>query len=917
VNLEVVPLKNLRERCFLILFEDAGTAAPAIPDAAPRERPVGTVNPPRPARKKDESRRVARLERELSETRDYLQSIQELHEAADEELQASNEEVQSANEELQSINEELETSKEELESANEELITVNEEMANRNTELNRLNNDLVNLQTSSRLAILLLGRDLTIRRFSAQAEKQFNLMAADVGRPISSIRHNLKVSALENIVAEVVASVRESEREVRGHDGRWYSLRVRPYLTLDNIVDGAVIVLVDIDELKRVQRAIVEARQHAEAIIRTVPDPLVILNADLRVQSANDAFYRTFKLSAAEVEGRSILELDHGSLIVPRLRQLLEDIIPRNSFFNDFEVMHKFERIGRRSLLLNARMLSEPGSNRKEILLGIRDISEVLTFQADLRRSELRYRRHFESARDGVLLVDPTTRQIIDANPFMTELLGYTRGELCGKELFEIGLLKDRAASETAFRQLQEEGQIRFEDLPLQTKTGQRRDVEFVSNQYHEDGERIIQCNIRDITGRVKAEAALRESLRWVKELYEAAEAERASAEAAKVRAEAATQAKDDFLAALSHELRTPLSPPLLLATALSDDPALPPHIRADIETIGRGISLQVQLIDDLLDLTSITSGKLRLELQPVDAHEVIRRTLELVESEIRERRIGVTLDLSAGHHFICADALRMHQILWNVLKNAAKFTPPGGTITLRTFQPADNDRAVVMEVSDTGIGIAPEMLEKIFDSFAQEHSDGAHCFGGLGLGLAITRRLVELQHGRIDACSDGRGHGATFRIEMPVVSPAVEATASAATPVSASPKAPARRILLLEDHEMTREALVRLLERRGHTVFSAGTAGEARALAAPGECDLVISDLGLPDGDGHAFMASIRDTHGLPGIALSGYGAEEDLRRSRESGFFTHLTKPVNIHALESAIAAAPFLEHEQISHP
>jgi PAS domain-containing protein len=260
VNIEVVPLKNLRERCYLILFEDADRVARAR-DVRASEQQSAPAKATRTVSAREESRRSAELERELAEMRDYLQSVLEQHDAANEELQASNEEVQSANEELQSINEELETSKEELESANEELTTVNEEMAGRNTELNRLNGDLVNLQSSTKLAILLLGRDLAIRRFSAQAERQFNLLATDIGRPLSRVRHSLDMTDLDDIVEDVITNVRESEHEVRDKDGHWYSLRVRPYLTLDNKVDGAVLVLVDINALKRTERLIAESRE--------------------------------------------------------------------------------------------------------------------------------------------------------------------------------------------------------------------------------------------------------------------------------------------------------------------------------------------------------------------------------------------------------------------------------------------------------------------------------------------------------------------------------------------------------------------------------------------------------------------------------------------------------------------------------
>jgi PAS domain S-box-containing protein len=411
-----------------------------------------------------------------------------------------------------------------------------------------------------------------------------------------------------------------------------------------------------------------------------------------------------------------------------------------------------------------------------------------------------------------------------------------------------------------------------------------------------------------DIEDQKRTEETLRESETQVRALFETAEAARLSAEAAKTRAETATRAKDDFLAALSHELRTPLNPALLLATSLADDAALPPRVRADIDVIAKSIALQAQLIDDMLDITRITSGKLRLDLQPIDAHNVLRQAYEILRTDVQERQVELTLDLAAPHNCIKADAVRVQQIFWNVLKNAVKFTPPGGTITVRTRNPPDREGMLAVEITDTGIGIEPGMLGKVFDAFIQEEHDGAHRFGGIGLGLAITRRLVEVQNGRIRAESAGRNRGTTFHIELPLEAPELCAT-DELPPVASRPAPPAkaRRILLVEDHEQTRSTLVQLLERRGHSVVGVATAAAAREIAATSEFDLVISDLGLPDGDGHALMAELRDAHGVPGIALSGYGMEEDLEHSRLSGFFTHLTKPLDIHALESAIAAAP----------
>jgi len=290
VNFEVVPLTHLKEPCCLIFFELAkpstgGRASQrAVTDSAAEKRTEarGDARPPKAAGSALHSH-VAELERELSDTRDYVQSIQEQYEAANEELQSANEEVNSANEELQSTNEELETSKEELESTNEELLTVNDEMASRNAELGCSNADLNNLHASVNLPILVLTRDLAIRRFTPPAEKLFNLAPGDVGRPLSDIKHNLDLPDLELLLHKVIDTVSERAREVQDKEGRWLFLRARPYLTLDNKIDGAVLVAVDIHALKEAELKIQQARDYAEAMIRTARDPLVVLRADLRV----------------------------------------------------------------------------------------------------------------------------------------------------------------------------------------------------------------------------------------------------------------------------------------------------------------------------------------------------------------------------------------------------------------------------------------------------------------------------------------------------------------------------------------------------------------------------------------------------------------------------------------------------------
>ncbi len=761
VSIEVVPLKNLKDRCFLVLFENAEKNGGALPGPA-----AGLVSAPRFADQRKESRRLAELERELAETRDYLQAVQEQNETTNEELQASYEEVTSANEELQSVNEELETSKEELESANEELTTVNEEMSHRNVELGRLNADLNNLQASTRISVILIGRNLNIRRFSPAAEKQFHLLSADLGQPLGRVRHYLvpagrsapiSTSALdlEAIAREVIDSAQEREYEARDRDGRWLSLRTYPYLTLDNKIDGALIVFVDIDALKKSERVVKGARDYAEATIRTARDPFIVLRGDLRVNSANDAFYRTFKVTREQTAGRLIYELGNQQWDIPKLRSLLEDVLPRNSFFDDFEMTHNFPQIGRRTMILNARRLNLEDGLPPMILLSIEDVTERLESRAALRTSEIRYRRLFETARDGVLIIDSVSRKITDANPYILELLGYRREELVGKELWEIGLIHDEQASHAVFRQLQEYGMVRYDDLPLQTKTGEKRDVEVIANHYKEGGLSVIQCNIRNITGRKRSEKELAESL---------------------AREQKASRAKDEFMAVLSHELRTPLNPVLLLASDSAVDPEIPPHIRANFDTIRKNIELEARLIDDLLDLNHIAHGKLLLNQSELDAHEILNDAVSNIHSDIERKQILVKFDLQAERREIFGDAVRLQQVFWNVLKNAVKFTPEDGQIKIES-QTLPGDKFLI-NITDTGMGMDAGEIGHVFGAFSQ----GSHRLGGLGLGLAISRQIVELHSGSIRATSEGKGRGATFLIELPLLGPSETSGSSPAS---------------------------------------------------------------------------------------------------------------------------------------
>jgi signal transduction histidine kinase len=374
---------------------------------------------------------------------------------------------------------------------------------------------------------------------------------------------------------------------------------------------------------------------------------------------------------------------------------------------------------------------------------------------------------------------------------------------------------------------------------------------------------------------------------------------------------QAASRAKDDFLAALSHELRTPLNPVLLIASENAADPELSPKMRADFEMVRKNIELEARLIDDLLDLTRISRGKLILNKSPCDVHAILNDAVATVEAEIKKKNLALKLELQAGSHRVLGDAVRLQQIFWNVLKNAVKFTPENGQISVKTST-LPEEETIIIKVIDTGIGMTTREIAHIFAAFTQgEHArggGGSHRFGGLGLGLAISRMLVKLHSGLIYATSTGHDRGSTFTIKLPLAQKKAgsEPGKDSRPPPDQAPPAknPGLRILLVEDHEPTRIALANLLSRREYTVSTAATVGEAQGFAAQNKFDLVVSDIGLPDGTGYELMSKLRDDFGLRGIALTGYGMEQDVDRGKRAGFVAHLVKPIRIEALEKILS-------------
>ncbi|HEX5085954.1 MAG TPA: CheR family methyltransferase [Blastocatellia bacterium] len=756
VNLEVIPIMRppSQRGHFLILFESVEAADQSDGRDARDER------------QKSDELRIEQLSQELAAAREYLRSVIE-------EYETTNEEFQSSNEEMQSVNEELETSKEELESSNEELIMLNDELNNRNAELGRLNSDLVNLLGSVQMPILMLDNQLRIRRFTPAAEKLLNLIQADVGRPIGDIRLNLDYPDLELLIAEAIDTVSGREVETRDGAGRWHSLRVRPYKTLDNRIDGAVVALVDIDALKKTELELARLA----AIVKSSDDAVITVDLDGVITSWNQGAEWLYGYTAQEAVGHSFT-----MLIWPERFEVEKDILER---LWRGEHLESFETVRRR-----------------------KDGSEVAIS----------------------LTVSPVKN---------------AQGEVIG-------------ASRIA----------------------------------------------RDITERKRAEEATRAA--YEQESAALAEAERAS------------RLKDEFLATVSHELRSPLNAILGWARMLSGKRLSEERSARALEIICNSARAQNQLISDLLDVSRIITGKLRIETRRIDLIPVIEAAMDVVRPAADAKRIRLASTLNPTAEPVLGDADRLQQVVWNLLSNAVKFTPAGGEVAVRFECEGGN---VKLTVSDTGNGIEPEFLPFVFDRFRQFEGGTTRAAGGLGLGLAIVRHLVESHGGTVSAASRGRGQGAIFTVTLPLASLREEAGENERDRLAEAGEIPQShipspellrglRVLAVDDDSDARNLLGLILRSYEAEVKACGSAAEALQIFDEWRPDVLVSDIGMPVEDGYDLMKKIRarepERGGLiPALALTAYARAEDARQAFEAGYQAHIPKPVEPGELAKTVAS------------
>jgi two-component system CheB/CheR fusion protein len=744
VEIEALPLRTheLAPPCFVVLFRETA-ALDTLTTDSPGKAPS------------DFEAELLHRDRELAALRDYLQSVVENGETTSEELRAANEEVLSSNEELQSTNEELQTAKEEMQSTNEELATVNDELNHRNSELGHLNDDLNNLLGGLNIPIIMVTRALRIRRFTQPAEPLFNLIASDLGRPISDLRPNITVANLGGLISDVINSLKPVELEVQDSDARWYSLRIRPYITTENRIDGAALAVVDIDQLKRSGEQLKLSRDYAEAIVETVWEPLVVLDAQHNFNRANAAFYEVFRTSPAEVIGRSFWEFDGARWDQPELRTRLERVLPDNERVQDFEFELTHADREPRILSLNAQRI----------------------FWGD-------------------------------------------------------------------------------------------------------DRTHMILLAIEDITGRKR-------------ELLHSAQLARE--QTARTEAENASRIKDEFLAMLAHELRNPLGPVrnglYLLRKRIPEDPLT----RKAIEIAERQVTHMARLLDDLLDVSRITHGKIQLRRELMELQVALQNALETSRTHFDGKRQTVALDMPHEPLFLEADPTRLEQIFSNLLHNASKYTAVGGQVWVSV---ATEPGLVVIRVRDNGVGIAQDMLSRVFDLFAQVDRSLARSEGGLGIGLTLVKSLVDLHGGSIAVQSGGAGQGSQFVVRLPAFASSRVDSDERRAPTPSDAPGPQRRVLVVDDNVASAETLLLALELKGHEVQMAHDSKHAIEIALATKPDAVLLDIGMPGLSGYEVAQQLRAEPALAHtliVAVTGYGLEEDRRRSAEVQIDAHLVKPVD----------------------
>ena len=657
-------------------------------------------------------------------------------------------------------------------------------------------------------------------------------------------------------------------------------MRARPYLTLENRVDGAVIAFLDIDLLKRSLEQVNRAREYAEALVETVREALVVLDETLHVRTANQSYYRMFQTTPKQTEGRPFLELWGLDAAQPDFRGLLARAVREKTPIQDHELAVDIERVGEKTLRFNARRVRVPGEPQPLLLLALEDITERKRAEVAVRASEVRYRRIFETAREGIWLMDAATGQLLDVNPFLEELLGYSRQEMLGKKPWDLGLYDDPAAARSRF-EANLAGGFGFEqEVVLRTKAGQRVFVEAITNTYDQGGRRVTQANLRDVTER----ARLQEQVRQMQKL----------------------DSIGRLAGGVAHDFNNLLNIISAHVGVLGRDKLEAAKRAESTSSIQKAVERGTAVVRQLLTFARKTD----IAFEPTDVNVVMKELASMLR-ETLPKQVRVSTKLAEEVPLIHADPNQLHQAILNLAVNARDAMPQGGVLTLGTdvvsaetlrnkFPEAPDGTYVELCVSDTGAGMDVDTRRRIFEPFFTTKGTK-----GQGLGLAVVYGIVNSHRGYVDVESEV-GKGTTFRIyiEVPELQPGVDDVASRARrkssrrPTAAVKPVSGERptILLVEDEETLLAPIREFLEEEGFEVLTAldGVAAVRVHAENADRIQAVLLDLGLPRlGGWEAFLKMRERDPALRCIVASG-NIEPDQRAAMEdAGVQASVRKP------------------------
>ncbi|MFZ5477415.1 MAG: chemotaxis protein CheB [Myxococcota bacterium] len=740
VTLDVspIPVQGAGGRYYLVMFRPA-----ARPSGASAERVEGGGGS---SQARDQE--VARLRQDLLAARAYHQTMVEKFEAANEELRSAHEEVLSANEELQSTNEELETAKEELQSTNEELATLNDELQHRNVELGELNSDLENLFASVGIPIALVDGGLRLRRITPAAERLFNVLPTDLDRRITDFKHSFDDATLEQSLLTVIDTLAPMDREIQDRDGRWFTLRIRPYRSVENRIDGAVLMLTDIHVVKAALVETERTRAFLESLFEAVPEPVFVVDAGVRVRAANRAFHRLFESRREDVEGHGLFEIHGARWDLPAVRDLLSQVTRPDGRVDDFEV-----QVGDRTCLLTARRVELGGESVASVMVLVDDVTERRRAEEALRRSEERLSSIFDHAFAGIAEVD-AEGTITLANARLCDILGRSAAEVVGARYVDFVAPEERTRATSMLEVLAERGSVDTNEERLLRPDGGtvwvNRDLSLVRDA---EGRLASGCVIvQDVTARRRVEQELRDLTAGL----DARVRERTAA------LEAALRELNDFSYTVAHDLRAPLRSIASFSQILLKD-----HATRQLEGDGRRYLERIATAAARLDALVVALlaygrlGRAEMPLEPVPLGPLIAETLDHLAEDVRAH--GAEVVVEGDLPTVLANRVSLAQALQNLVRNAMVFVKPGVAPTVRIHADRD-DQGVRLWVEDNGIGIEPRFQQRIFGVFERLH--GADQYPGTGIGLAIVRRAVERMNGRVGVESEP-GRGSRFWIRL------------------------------------------------------------------------------------------------------------------------------------------------------